>query len=178
MKAMHLAALAALFSATAVVPAQAVDPAAQGTQAAPGHVPISPLGECMRAGRARDWGVVDATRLVVRTWDGRHYDIGLKDKCPAAAKKAYLALTEGRGLRDGRICGELGDAVLPVSASYDRYRDRPCRIDSLRRIDKATFEHVFTLSPEQGRQFLDASPAYQGDADAQDAGVQAEVAAR
>lgn len=178
MKAMHMAALAALVSATTLGPARAGGPAPHGKQAAPGHAPMAPLGECMRAGRARDWGVVDATRLVVGTWDGRHYDIGLKDKCPATAKKAYLALTEGKGLRDGRICGELGDTVLPVSASYDRYRDRPCRIDSMRRIDKATFEQVFTLSPEQGRQFLDASPAYQGGADAQDAGVRAEVAAR
>ena len=124
--------------------------ASAGTAAAGepvGHARLGPVGECMRAGHARDWGVVDAQRVVVRTWDNRYYDISLKDNCPAMAKKAYLALSEGRMIRDGRICGEIGESVLPHGGRPNRLNDRPCRIDSLRRMDKAEFDTFFEPAP-------------------------------
>jgi len=165
MKAITLsAAMAALLCGGAVGAASAGEsapaPAMEVHEGAP-MAPMSPLGECMRAGKARDWGLVDARRMVVRTWDGRYYDLGLMDDCPAAEKKAFLALLESRmSLRDGRICGDVGDAVLPVSPNHDRLHDHPCRIATMRRIDADTFEGVFGKSPEEGVRFLDAAPDY------------------
>ena len=138
MKAIPLTAAMALLLAAGAGPANAVEPA--------GHAPISPVGECMRAGYARDWGVVDAQRVVVHTWDNRYYEIGLKDKCPAMAKKAYLALSEGM-IRDGRLCGSIGESVVPHGGRANRFDDRPCRIDSLRRMDKQEFDAFFEPAP-------------------------------
>ena len=151
MKAIPLTAAMALLLAAGAGPANAVEPA--------GHAPISPVGQCMRAGQARDWGVVDARRVVVKTWDGRYYDINLKDNCPAMAKKAYLTLSEGRMVRDGRICGEIGESVLAHGGQANRLHDRPCRIDSLRRMDKQEFEAFFEPAPTVASRLTAASAA-------------------
>lgn len=142
MKAIHLMALAALCALPAG-PAAAAEPATPAQDST-----LQPLGECMRSGQAREWGVIDAQRVVVRTWDNRYYDIALKDKCPAMAKKAYLSLSEGRAIRDGRICGEIGENVLAHGGLPDRLHDRPCRIDSLRRIEKQEYDAHFAPAPQ------------------------------
>ena len=139
MKTIPLTATIALLLATLPGAATAKEPT--------GHAPLSPVGECMRAGRAREWGVVDAQRVVVRTWDNRYYDISLKDKCPAMAKKSYLALTEGGVVRDGRICGEMGEHVVPHGGKANRLNDRPCRIDHLRRMDQEEYQSFFAPTP-------------------------------
>lgn len=155
MKAIHLAVAlgAALLAGSGTAPA--VEPAPLGHQ----HQPLRPLGECMRAGRIKDWGVVDARRVVVHTWDGRYYQVSLQDSCPAMAKRAFLSATEGwhAPMPDGRICGEMGEALLPHGFHRDRLTDHPCRIANVRRIDRATFDTVFDMTPVEAHRFLDAS---------------------
>lgn len=152
MKAIHLATTLGvlLLAGSGSAPA--------GEQVAPAHQPLRPLGECMRAGRPRDWGVVDAKRVVVHTRDGRYYDIRLQDSCPAMATRPYLSATEGwhAPVVDGRICGEMGEALIPHGFRRDRLTDHPCRIASLQRIDKQAFDTIFQMTPVEARHFLDA----------------------
>jgi hypothetical protein len=153
MKAIHLAAMLGvlLLAGSGSAPA--------GEPSSPVHQPLRPLGECMRAGRIKDWGVVDAHRVVVHTWDGRYYDIGLQDSCPTMARRAFLTATEGwhAPMPDGRICGEMGEALLPHGFRPDRLTDHPCRIANLQRIDRKTFDTIFRMTPVEARHFLDGN---------------------
>lgn len=121
---------------------------------------LRPIGECMVARDVRDWGVIGERRLVVHTLGGRYYDIALRDRCPDLQRRPFLSFREGpaalplgsgRGapLRggdpvttDGRICGDLGDAVVPRGGAWNG-TEIPCRIASVRRIDKAGYDAVF-----------------------------------
>lgn len=138
--------------------------------------PIRPLGDCMVARQVRDWGVVDSRRLVVRTLGNRYYDVELGHSCRDLRRRPLLSfrdgpqplpLGSGRGYRrglganpvldDGRICGDLGESVIPHGGVWTG-SERPCRIASVRRIDRRAFEGVFGRSPAQARALLDASP--------------------
>jgi len=139
--------------------------------------PLRPLGECMVARHVRDWGVIDNQRLVVRSLGERYYDIRLQHRCSALGKRPLLSFSDslyplplgsGRGFRrgvgqdpvltDGRICGDPGESVIPHGGVWTG-TDLPCRIASVRRIDRGTFDGVFGKSPSQARRFLDASPS-------------------
>jgi hypothetical protein len=128
--------------------------AAGGKQ--PQDQPLRPVGACLVRGEVRDWRVVDDRRLVVRTQGERYYDIRLANHCSALKKAPFLSFREGprSGVgqdpvtTDGRICGDLGDAVLPDRGS--RIGDEvPCGIDSVRRIDRATFDVLFGKSAKK-----------------------------
>lgn len=105
-----------------------------------------------------DWGVIDDRRLVVRTLGARYYDIRLREECRGLSRLPFLSFREGmaqlplgsgRGYRqgggfdpvtsDGRICGDLGDAVVPRGGTWSG-TEIPCRIGTIERIDKATYD--------------------------------------
>ena len=152
-----------------------------GSQGAAGpglqQAPLRPLGECMVARHVRDWGVVDARRLVVRTLGERYYDVRLRFDCRDLNRRPLLSFSDrlqplplgsGRGYRrslgqdpvttDGRICGDMGESVIPHGGVWNG-TEIPCRIDSVRRIERQAFEGVFGRSPAEAREFLDASPS-------------------
>jgi len=139
--------------------------------------PLRPVGDCMVARQVRDWGVVDNRRLVVRTLGNRYYDIELSHSCRDLSRRPLLSFSDqlqplplgsGRGYRpgigrnpaldDGRICGDLGESVIPHGGVWSG-TEIPCRIASVRRIDKRAFDGVFGRSPKEARAFLDASPS-------------------
>ena len=143
----------------------------------PQTAPLRPLGECMVARHVRDWGVVDERRLVVRTLGERYYDVRLRHDCRDLLRRPLLSFSDrmqplplgsGRGYRrgvgedpvttDGRICGDLGDSVIPHGGVLNG-TEIPCRIDSVRRIERQAFDGVFGKSPTEARAFLDASPS-------------------
>jgi hypothetical protein len=152
---------------------------ASGVTAAAGPVrkpPIRPIGDCMVARQVRDWGVVDNRRLVVRTLGNRYYDVELSHACRDLSRRPLLSfrdgpmpipLGSGRGFRrgfasnpvldDGRICGDLGESVIPHGGVWSG-TEIPCRIASVRRIDKHAFDGVFGRSSPDARAMLDASP--------------------
>lgn len=152
---------------------------ASGVTTAAGPVrkaPIRPIGDCMVARQVRDWGVVDNRRLVVRTLGERYYDVELTHACRDLSRRPLLSfwdgpqplpLGSGRGFRhglgsnpvldDGRICGDLGESVIPHSGLWTGM-EIPCRIASVRRIDKRAFDGVFGHSSAAARTMLDASP--------------------
>lgn len=153
-----------------------------GKQAAQAReAPLRPVGECMVGRHVRDWGVVDDRRLVVRSLGERYYDVRLSQHCAALDKRPFLSFVEnsqnlplgsGRGFRhgvgqdpvttDGRICGDMGDAVLPRGGTWIG-DDLPCDIAAIRRIDRETFDGVIGRTPQEARHLLDAHPAAAGD---------------
>lgn len=156
-------------------------PAPEPVAAAPVAQPPLRSGDCMVARDVRDWGVVDARRVVVRTLGERYYDVTLQDRCTAMAKRPLLSFSDvprpvplgsGSGYdrnvgvdpvsADGRICGDLGETVIPHGGTWTG-TDLPCRVAGVRRISRETFEGVFGKSPREGRQFLDASPTLTAD---------------
>ena len=133
---------------------------------------ISPIGDCLVANQVIAWGVVDDRRLVVKSLGKRYHDIQLSHACRDLNRRPYLSFRDGSrfsgpgsarhaGSRggDGRICGDIGDAVLPVGGFRDGF-ERPCDIRAMRRIDAATFERVFELGPDAANELLDAAPAF------------------
>ncbi len=140
------------------------------------RTPIRPTGDCLVARQVLDWGVVDDRRLVVKSLGKRYYDIQLAHSCRDLNRRPYLTfrdglrptpLGSGRGFRrgvgsdpvtsDGRICGDLGDAVIPVSGVRNGL-EIPCRIGNIRRIDENTFESVFGRDSRSANALLDSAP--------------------
>lgn len=143
----------------------------------PQTAPLRPIGECLVSRQVLDWGVVDNRRLVVKTLGSRFYDVQLTHRCPNLNRRPYLAfrdglqpmrLGSGRGFspgtgsnpvtNDGRICGDIGDAVVPRSG-ISTGSDLPCDIASIRRIERRTFETVFGMDSRSANAMLDASPS-------------------
>lgn len=139
--------------------------------------PLRPTGECLVTQQVLDWGVVDQRRLVVKTLGSRYYDIQLSHRCPDLNRRPYLSfrdglqsmpLGSGRGLQpgvgadpvtsDGRICGDLGDAVVPRSGIRIGL-DLPCDIANVRRIDQRAFDDVLGKDSREANAMLDASPS-------------------
>jgi hypothetical protein len=152
-------------------PAAAAGPPSNPAEAT---TPIRPLGECLKRDQVLDWGVIDQRHLVVKALGKRYYDIQLAHDCPDLLKRPYFSFREGFERQpdpahrtrtdigtdpvthDGRICGDMGDAVVPHSAIRSNI-DIPCRIGSIRRIDEITYERVFEQAdgPEHNRQPVD-----------------------
>lgn len=133
---------------------------------------VSPLGECLVAGDLVEWGVVDDKRLVVKSRGKRYYDIQLTHACPDLDRRPYLAFRGGlRPVSQGamkadhgsdpvtperRICGDLGDAVIPMGGR-GAAPGLPCDIKVMRRIDEATYKQVFEREPQGAVRILDGA---------------------
>lgn len=145
--------------------------------ARPQSSPLRPVGECLVSRQVLDWGVIDQRRLVVKTLGSRYYDVQLSHRCPDLNRRPYLAfrdglqpmrLGSGRGFspgigsdpvtNDGRICGDIGDAVVPRSG-INTGLDLPCDIASIRRIERRAFDTVFGMDAREANAMLNASPS-------------------
>lgn len=136
---------------------------------------VSPLGECLVAGDLIEWGVVDDKRLVIKSRGKRFYDIQLTHACPDLDRRPFLAFRGGlRPVSQGamqsdhgsdpvtperRICGDLGDAVIPMGG-HGAAPGLPCDIKVMRRIDEVTYQRAFELEPPAAVQMLDAAPEF------------------
>ncbi len=107
--------------------------------------PLRPIAECLRAPQVLEWGVLDRRRLVIKSLGSRYYDVRLTHDCRDLERRPYLAFRSGtlgdRALA-GRVCGDIGDAVIPHSPVRDGL-ELPCDIASIRRIDASTYEAAF-----------------------------------
>lgn len=129
--------------------------------ATPQAAALRPIGECLVSRQVLDWVVIDERRLLVKSLGKRYYDIQLSHRCQDLNRRPYLSFRDGlqptrlgsgrsprRGIgadpitADGRICGDIGDAVIPRS-SVRTGLELPCDIASIRRIDATTYEAVF-----------------------------------
>jgi hypothetical protein len=125
--------------------------------------PIRPIQQCMVASDLQNWAVIDDRRLAVKTLGGRYYDIALTSPCKQMLDAPNLAFRSSQSFegtaaadRRERVCGDVGDAVIPVGRSTTRLT---CDIASMRRIDAATFDALFGKSPAEGKALLQAAPA-------------------
>lgn len=154
----------------------AAGPVDTGQPAQGQSAPLRPIGECLIARHVRDWGVVNERRVVVRSLGNRYYDIQLSHRCPAMARRPLLSFRDGmqplplgsaRGFQygvgadpvttDGRICGDLGDSVVPHGGFWTG-DEIPCDIANVRRIDEQAFEGVLGKSTPEALDWLDQSP--------------------
>jgi hypothetical protein len=150
---------AVLFTSTVAMAGQPTTPA--------GPV-LQPQSECLVPDEVKNWGVVDDRRLVVETLGPRYYDIKLTSDCSELQARSNIsfrngssfnfagaapALTGTMGADDGRICGDINDAV--VAHGSEPATGKACDIAQIRRIDAGTFDAVFGKSAEEGNALLD-----------------------
>lgn len=134
------------------------------TQASP---VLQPTSECLVPDEVKNWGVVDQRRLVVETLGQRYYDIKLTSDCSDLQTRPQISFRNGSSLEstatlagtmgadDGRICGDINDAVIPHGS--EPRTGKACDIAQIRRIDAKTFEGVFGKSAADGNALLDAA---------------------
>ena len=139
-----LLVLACTAIATATLPARAEDQASAQ--------PIRPVSQCLRTDRISDWKVIDDQRLLVKSLGSRYFDIRLSSRCPRLIGTSHIGFRDGvqplmqpsrpagnapgqnPTTTDGRICGDIGDAVIPRDGGIDTTQI-PCDIASIQRID-------------------------------------------
>ena len=133
---------------------------------------LQPTSECLVPADVKNWGVVDQRRLVVETLGQRYYDIKLTSDCSDLQTRPQISFRNGSslgftgasptlantmGADDGRICGDINDAV--VAHGSEPSIGKACDIAQIRRIDAKTFEGVFGKSAADGNMMLDAATA-------------------
>ena len=133
---------------------------------------LQPTSECLVPADVKNWGVVDQRRLVVETLGQRYYDIKLTSDCSDLQTRLQISFRNGSslgftgasptlaktmGADDGRICGDINDAVVPHGS--EPATGKACDIARIRRIDAKTFEGVFGKSAADGNMMLDAATA-------------------
>ena len=109
--------------------------------------PLRPSSSCIRTDRINEWHVVDPRTVLVRTGPIR-YQLHLMNDCPqlgayGAVGLRFRANESNRITNQSRICGEAGESV----------RSRlqpPCAIQSVRIIDKPTFDGLSVKATHHG----------------------------
>lgn len=122
-----------------------------------GAKPIRPVSQCLRTDRISDWKVIDDQRLLVKSLGNRYFDIQLANHCPRLTSSSYVGFRDGvqplmspsrpassapgqnPTTTDGRICGDIGDAVIPQAGSIDMSQP-PCDIASIRPMDAESWK--------------------------------------
>jgi hypothetical protein len=148
-----------------------------GISSAADPVPASRItrtSDCLVPSRVIAWGVVDDRRLVVKSLGQRYHDIQLSHACRDLSRRPFITFRDGSrfsgpgsarhsgrraGAGDMRICGNIGDAIVPVSGARTG-QEIPCDIRAMRRIDGALFDRVFELDAAAANKLLDAAPAF------------------
>lgn len=119
--------------------------------------PIRPVAQCLRIDRVSDWKAIDDRHLLVKAQGGRYFDIALQDRCGELVGAPYVGFRDGNQpvalgrhrssmataqnpvTTDGRICGDLGDAVIPRDGS-NSLPMVPCRIARIRPTDREAWK--------------------------------------
>ncbi|MCK7593844.1 DUF6491 family protein [Pseudomarimonas salicorniae] len=81
---------------------------------APGHRPIRPIGDCIDPSRVRGFHVLDSRTLLVDA-GRRRFRVVLSWSCNELHSHRGLAFDTRNP--SGRVCGDIGDAVLPREGS-------------------------------------------------------------
>ncbi|MCB1561479.1 MAG: hypothetical protein KDI75_10375 [Xanthomonadales bacterium] len=150
-----LPALVCLSLSLGAVPATATDRDASQ--------PLRPVSQCLRTNQVSDWKVINDRHLLVKALGNRYYDIRLSNRCVRLTSSTYIGFRDGvqplmvpgrpaghaagqnPTTTDDRICGDIGDAVLPRNGASDDAQP-PCDIATIRRVDKETWKSAKKLS--------------------------------
>lgn len=112
----------------------------------PAHTPLRPVSECIRPDRINSWHIVDNRTAIVGTGP-QYYQVTLQSDCPrlgiGPAGLIFRANESNKAVAQSQICGETGETV--------RSRDQPpCAIQSVSKIDKATFDALSKKATRHG----------------------------
>jgi hypothetical protein len=105
------------------------------------RVPQHPLSECLDPDRIRAWHLVDSDEVLVDA-GRRHFRLHLPVSCPELNHTHQVGFRAGNNM--GRICGNIGDAILGARGNALRY---PCRIGIVEPLDAAQFEAALRRGP-------------------------------
>lgn len=137
-------ALASLFALS--VAACATAASAQSKPPAPAYTPLRPVSDCLRTDRINAWHIVNARTLTVSNGPNR-FLVTLQAACPQLGYGPPTLLFQpsqaNQVVAPFSICGEAGESVRSTQPP-------PCPIQSVRRIDKATFDKINTQSRRSG----------------------------
>lgn len=133
---------------------------AEPDRAAQDAKPLRPLAACLVPSQVKNWAVISDRRLVVEALGQRYYDISLQAECAELQTRPQLAFRDGAmvvgaGGSADRVCGDVGDAVIPYGS--ERGPRLACAIDAVRRIDKTDFDAIFGKQPEEANRLLDVA---------------------
>lgn len=93
-----------------------------------------PLSACLDPTRARSWHFIDSDEILVGAGRQR-FHVRLQTSCPELGSRHTLGFRSGHGV--GRICGNVGDAVLIAQADPRRL---PCRIAEVTALSKGEYQ--------------------------------------
>jgi hypothetical protein len=104
-----------------------------------------PYGECLQIDRINEYSVVNDTTVTVRNGPN-HFLVKTKIACPRMTLGGGLHFRTSqsdRAVGGMRICGGINEEIV-------RRNDPPCAIQSVKTIDKQTFERLGKKSKQHG----------------------------
>ncbi|MBD8871723.1 DUF6491 family protein [Rhodanobacter sp. DHB23] len=140
MKPVTVSLLALSFTALATAAS------AQAKPHAPAYAPLRPVADCLRTDRITEWHVVDPRTITTRNGPNR-FLVKLRAACPQLGYGPPILRFESspanRGTAPFSICGEVGESVRSTQPPS-------CPIQSVRPIDKATFDKLSAHARRNG----------------------------
>ena len=137
-------ALPGLFTLSLAFAANATP--AQTKPKIPAYTPLRPVADCLRTDRINEWHIVDPRTLAVRTGPDR-YEVKLQVACPrlryGPPTLLFHSSPANQAVIPFSICGEAGESVRALNQP-------PCPIQSVRKIDKATFDQLKAHASRSG----------------------------
>jgi hypothetical protein len=119
---------------------------AQTSPKTPAYTPLRPVSDCLRTDRINEWHVVNPRTLTVANGPNR-FLVKLQAACPQLSYGPPTLRFQGSKANQGTapfsICGEAGESVRSTQPP-------PCPIQSVSRIDKATFDRLNAHAKRNG----------------------------
>lgn len=120
--------------------------AAQTSPKAPAYTPLRPVSDCLRTDRINEWHVVNTRTLTVSNGPNR-FLVKLQAACPQLGygppTLRFQSSRANQAVAPFSICGEAGESVRSTQPP-------PCPIQSVSRIDKATFDRLSAHARRNG----------------------------
>lgn len=122
---------------------------AQDNMPRPGPSPQArnelPFNDCLRTDRINEWAVVDTRTVAVRNGPN-HFVVKTSADCPRmdlGGGIRFKSSNSDKAMGEMRICGGIDEKIL-------RRNEPPCQVQSVRTIDKATFESMKKSAKRRG----------------------------
>ncbi|MFK2877137.1 DUF6491 family protein [Rhodanobacter hydrolyticus] len=119
---------------------------AQTPPHAPAYTPMRPVSDCLRTDRITEWHLVDSRTITVRNGPNR-FLVKLQASCPQLSygppTLRFGTSKANQGTAPFSICGEAGESVRSTQPP-------PCPIQSVRQLDKTTFDKLSAHAKRNG----------------------------
>lgn len=116
--------------------------------------PLRPFAACMDPRQVRGWSQIDEGELLVDAGRSR-YHITLDTHCGDLGFSTGIRF-ESKGVGGGgRICGDLGDSVVPLGTSS---RSLPCSIGRIKPVSKEEYNALLQGRGKSGGERAGGTP--------------------